>query len=127
MVKALLLALAMLASPVAMADQDPLLLRAQELEHNGRNLRLEGIITTVVGVGLLAETTILWLQGDDCMGPPSNCSGAKWMLLSAGLPVTAFGITLWWLGQDEIHQGERLRAWALPTRTGAMAGVGLTF
>ena len=126
--RALVLALALLASRTALADDDPLLLRARELESNGRALRLEGILTTAAGAGMLTVTTVLWLRGDDCMGPPtSECEGAKWILLAAGLPVTAFGLTLWWLGQDEIHQGERMRAWAAPTRNGAMAGFGVSF
>jgi hypothetical protein len=97
--KALALALALLASQTALADDDPLLLRAQELESNGRSLRLEGILITATGAALLAGTTALWLNNDQCQGPPiSECNGTKWILLAAGLPVTAFGITLWWLG-----------------------------
>ena len=126
--KALALALALLASRTALADDDPLLLRAQELESNGRTLRLEGIFTTIAGAGLLTATAIEWFRSDDCQGPPlSECDGAKWILLASGLPVTAFGITMWWLGQDEIHQGQRLRTWAAPTKTAALAGFGVSF
>ena len=128
MVMVMAMTLTVLRSRAAFADDDRLLL-AQELESNGRALRLEGILTTVAGAGMLAGTAILWLQGDDCMGPPSNCSGTKWLLLSFGLPTTAFGVTMWWLGQHEIGQAERMRAapWFAPAKNGAMAGVGVTF
>jgi hypothetical protein len=133
MVKRVILAVALLLATVrtVRADDDPLLLK---LEQNGRALRLQGIATTMAGFGMLAGTTILWLLGDECVGPPdSSCSGFKWLLLSLGLPTTGFGVTMWWLGQHDLNQAARLRSRALVspyvarTRDGVTAGVGLTF
>lgn len=131
--KRMILALALLVATARTvhADEDPLLL---QLEQNGRALRLQGIATTMAGFGMLAGTTILWLRGDDCVGPPvSSCSGAKWLLLSLGLPTTGFGVTMWWLGEHDLNRAAKLRARALVspyvarTRDGMTAGVGLTF
>ena len=127
------LALALLvATPrTVRADEDPLLLK---LEQNGRALRLQGIATTAAGFGMLAITTILWLRGDECVGPPvSSCSGFKWLTLSFGLPTTGFGLTLWWLGQHDLDQAAKMRSrrgispYVAHTRDGTTAGVGLTF
>jgi hypothetical protein len=126
--KTFVLALALLVSRTALADDDPLLLRAQELESNGHTMRLEGILMSGIGTVLLAGTAALWINNEQCQGPPqSECNGAKWILLTAGLPATAFGLTMWWLGQNEIHQAQRLRAWGAPTKNGAMAGFGVSF
>lgn len=127
----LVLALLLASARTVRADEDPLLLK---LEQDGRNLRLQGIATTMAGFGLLATTTILWLRGDDCVGPPvSSCSGFKWLTLSLGLPTTGFGVTMWWLGQHDLNQAAKLRSRTLVspyvarTRDGMTAGVGLTF
>jgi hypothetical protein len=133
MVKRVILGLALLvATPRAVrADEDPLLLK---LEQDGRNLRLQGIVTTTAGFGMLAITTILWLRGDECVGPPvSSCSGFKWLTLSLGLPTTGFGVTMWWLGQHDLNQAAKLRSRTLiapyvaRTHDGMTAGVDLTF
>ena len=124
----LVLALLGATAQTARADEDPLLLRAQNLDSSGRTLRLEGILTTIAGVGMLATTGVIWLRGDTCTFD-LDCDGTKWILLITGLPTTAFGVTMWWLGQNEIDRAAKLRArasvvpWIAPSRGGALAGV----
>ena len=106
--RALLLALLVLASRPAMADEDPLLLHARELESHGQKLRLEGMITTVTGAAMLVGSAILWLRNDtECS---LDCSGGRFIFLALGLPVTVFGATTWWIGDDEMAHGRRLMA-----------------
>jgi hypothetical protein len=127
------LALVTVVSRPARADDaaaDPLLLHAQELEDSGRGLRLEGILATVAGAGMLATSLVLFLDSG-CVDQATSadaaldCSGKRWILLSLGLPTTVFGMTLWWVGQAEINQAQRLRGFVAPTRGGMVGGVRL--
>jgi hypothetical protein len=120
----LVLALVAATAHTVRADEDPLLLQAQELEHSGKTLRLVGILTVAAGVGMLTVSAILnfHYQCDFI-----DCDGTKWLLLSLGVPTLGFGITTWWMGQDEINHAHKLRAMVVPTRSGAMAGFGLAF